>query len=52
MPTQENPDKNSLTDLKKFLGADGRPVDNTEFTEFWKSLTDEEKAEFKSAKLG
>lgn len=51
MPTQESPDQNSLTDLKKFLGTSERPVDNTEWVAFWKSLSDEEKAEFRSAEL-
>lgn len=51
MPTQENPNENSLTELKRFLGTNERQVDNVEFTEFWKSLTDEEKDEFRNAKL-
>lgn len=51
MPTQENPDKNSLTDIKRFLGSDGNPVSNTEFSEFWKSLSNEEKDEYKNAEL-
>lgn len=51
MPTQENPDENSLTELKRYLGTNERKVDNVEFTEFWKSLTDEEKLEFRFAEL-
>ena len=52
MPTQENPGQNSLTDLKKFLGTPDRPVNNAEWVEFWKSLTEEEKADFRNAELG
>lgn len=51
MPKQENSDQNSLTDLKRFFGTNERQVDNVEFTEFWKSLTDEEKDEFRNAKI-
>lgn len=51
MPTQENPDQNSLTDLKRFLGTSERPVDNAEWVAFWKSLSDEEKEEFRNATL-
>lgn len=52
MPTQEHPDQNSLTDLKRFLGTPEQPVSNAEWVEFWKSLTDEEKDEFRNAELG
>jgi hypothetical protein len=52
MPTQENPNQNSLTDLKRYLGTDESPVSNAEWVEFWKSLSDEEKAEFRNAELG
>lgn len=41
----ENKD-NSLKELIAFFGCDTK-----EFMPFWKSLTDEEKAEFKTAKL-
>lgn len=44
--------ENSLPDLKKALGTEDRPVNNEEFVEFWKSLTDEEKDEFRKADLG
>lgn len=43
--------QNSLVDLKKFLSTPDRPVNTAEMTEFWQSLTDEEKEEFKSADL-
>ena len=39
--------KNSIADLKRYLGTPERPVSNQEMQEFWSSLTDEEKVEFK-----
>lgn len=51
MPTQENPDQNSILDLKRYLGTPERPVNNTEWIEFWKSLSDEEKDEFRKSEL-
>lgn len=47
MPEQEN----SIVDLKKFLGTSEKPISTTEMAEFWRSCSDEEKKEFKSAKL-
>lgn len=47
MPEQEN----SISDLKKYLGTPERPVSMAEMNEFWKSLTDEEKEEFKRTPL-
>jgi hypothetical protein len=43
--------ENSIVDLKQFLGTPERPVSSQEMSEFWKACTDEEKAEFKKAKL-
>jgi hypothetical protein len=43
--------ENTPKDLMKFLSNDERPVSVPEFREFWQSLTDAEKAEFKNAKL-
>jgi hypothetical protein len=43
--------KNSIVDIKKFLSTPERPVDSKEMSDFWNSLTDEEKAEFKNAEL-
>jgi hypothetical protein len=43
--------ENSLTALKKFFSTEDRPVSNLEFTEFWKSLSEEEKDEFRKAEL-
>jgi hypothetical protein len=47
MPEQEN----SIVDLKKYLGTPERPVSTQEMNEFWHSLTEEEKKEFKSTPL-
>ena len=46
----QEPVENSIVDIKKFL-QDGTDVDMAEFNEFWKSLTDEEKADFRSTPL-
>lgn len=43
--------ENSLADLKKFLTTPENPVTSAEMMEFWSSLTDEEKAEFKKTPL-
>jgi hypothetical protein len=43
--------ENSIVDLKKFLGTPERPVSMQEMNDFWGSLTDEEKQEFRSAPL-
>lgn len=43
---------NSIVDIKMYLSTpDQPPVTVGEFNEFWKSLTDEEKAEFKATEL-
>ncbi|HMS83590.1 MAG TPA: hypothetical protein PKD12_08070 [Nitrospira sp.] len=43
--------ENKISDLKKFLSTPDRPVSMEEMQEFWGSLTDEEKAEFKATEL-
>lgn len=43
--------ENKIGDLKKFFSTPDNPVSMQEMTEFWNSLTDEEKAEFKAAEL-
>lgn len=43
--------ENKIVDLKKFLSTPERPVSTQEMQEFWSSLTDEEKAQFKQAEL-
>jgi hypothetical protein len=42
---------NSITDIKKFLSTPDNPVTTAEMSEFWSSLSDEEKAEFKNTEL-
>lgn len=42
---------NTLLEMIKFLSTEDNPVTSQEFTEFWKTLTEEEKADFKAAKL-
>ena len=43
--------ENSIVDLKKYLASPERPVTMDEFKEFWDSLSEKEKQEFKSTEL-
>lgn len=43
---------NSMVDLKKFLSTPDRPVLGKEMIEFWNSLSEEEKEEYREADLG
>jgi hypothetical protein len=44
-------EKNSISDVRRFF-TEGEPaLKQGEFLEFWKSLTDEDKAEFLNADL-
>lgn len=43
--------ENSVKDLMNYLSTEEKPVKTEEFMAFWKSLTEEEKAEFKAAEL-
>jgi folate-dependent tRNA-U54 methylase TrmFO/GidA len=43
--------ENSIVDLKKYLATPENPVPNQEFKDFWESLTEAEKKEFKQTKL-
>jgi hypothetical protein len=43
--------EHKLPDLMKFFSTDDRPVSTGEFWEFWESLSEEEKLEFKKAEL-
>lgn len=44
--------ENTMKDLKDFFNRDtNRAVSLSEIKEFWESLTDEEKAEYKAADL-
>lgn len=42
---------NSVFDLAKFFGTEERPMEVREFNEFWSSLTEAEKAYYRTAKL-
>ena len=46
-----DPDENSISDIRKFFEGGVAPLQPSEFTEFWKSLSDEDKTEFKHANL-
>lgn len=43
--------ENTLVEIRKYLNTDGEPCSTREFQEFWESLTDEEKHEFKNTEL-
>jgi hypothetical protein len=43
--------ENTVKALKDFFSTAERPVGTSEMMEFWKSLSDEEKAYFKTAEL-
>ena len=43
--------ENDMKEIRAFLSTPEKPVSMTEFSEFWKSLTDAEKTEFKNADL-
>jgi hypothetical protein len=44
-------EKNSITDILKFFADEEHPLKDGEFKEFWQSLSEEEKAEFKRSEL-
>lgn len=48
---EQEQEKNSIVDIKKYLGTPERPVSMQEMNEFWQSLTEAEKQEFKSTQL-
>jgi hypothetical protein len=43
--------ENTLGEIMRYLSTAERKVSSAEFQEFWKSCTEEEKAEFKRAEL-
>lgn len=45
-------EENSISDIRKFFEEGSSPLAPGELMEFWKSLTEEEKTEFKKANLG
>lgn len=42
---------NSMTQIREFLSTPEKPVSMAEFSEFWKSLSEDEKNEYKNADL-
>lgn len=42
---------NTPKEIMAFLSTEEKPVKSAEFREFWMSLSDEEKAEYKNADL-
>jgi len=42
---------NTVAELKEFFSTSAKKVDAKEMMEFWKSLSEEEKEYYKSAKL-
>lgn len=52
MMSEENPEENSITEIRAFFASDPEhPLKENEFAEFWKSLTEAEKNEFRHADL-
>jgi hypothetical protein len=49
---QPEDDWNTIVEIKKYLSTpDQPPMSNKEFMEFWNSLTEEEKDEFRKVEL-
>lgn len=42
---------NSIVDIKKYLSTPENPLTTKEFQEFWSSLTEAEKSEFRNTVL-
>lgn len=43
--------RNTIVDIKKYLSTSENPLTTKEFQEFWNSLTEEEKEEFRTTEL-
>lgn len=43
--------ENKLVEIKQYLSTPENPLTTAEFQEFWNSLTDEEKDEFRRTEL-
>jgi hypothetical protein len=48
---ETKPGENSMADLRRYFATPEQQMPMDEFVEFWKSLTDAEKQEFRTAKL-
>jgi hypothetical protein len=44
-------EQNSITAIKEFFDTEDMPLKPDEFREFWMSLSDEEKHEYRTAEL-
>jgi hypothetical protein len=44
-------EENSITDIKEFFDSEDMPLKPKEFAEFWMSLSDKEKHEYRTAEL-
>ena len=44
-------EENSIADIRKFFTEGAKPLSPNEFVDFWKSLSNEDKDEFKKADL-
>ncbi len=52
MGQQDNGEwENSIVDIKKYLSTPENPLTTKEFQEFWNSLSEEEKNEFRKSEL-
>lgn len=52
MGQQDNGEwENSIVDIKRYLSTPENPLTTKEFQEFWASLSEDEKDEFKKAEL-
>lgn len=48
---QELLGENSIADIRRFFSENARPLEQNEFVQFWQSLSDADKDEFKKADL-
>jgi uncharacterized protein YdaT len=43
--------QNTISEIKKYFEKDAEPISTAEFNEFWKSLSEQEKEEFRTSDL-
>jgi hypothetical protein len=48
---KEQSPENSIVDIKKYLSTEESPLTTKEFQEFWNSLSEAEKDEFRKTEL-